>query len=416
MCIRDSYKIEEHLKGQGDRNFLEKIFQKLLLNFTWWVNRKDYEGQNVFQGGFLGLDNIGVFDRNLPLPNGSHIEQSDGTSWMGMYCLNMLTIALELAKGNRAYSDIASKFFEHFVYIAHAMNDMGPEGIELWNDQDGFYYDVLHEDDKEHIPLKVRSMVGLIPLFAITILESSLIDQLPSFKRRMQWFINNWEDIHKHLESWEEIGHDGHLLLAIVNHEKLPHILKVMLDESEFLSSYGLRALSRYHLEHPFSLEMGGVIHSIDYEPAESHSGLFGGNSNWRGPIWFPLNYLIVQSLHTFHHFYGDSMKVEFPTGSGTLMNLEQVADELSRRLTNIFLRDDAGRRAVHGGIEKFQHDPYWRDLLLFYEYFHGDNGVGIGASHQTGWTGLVANLLQQSGEYRDREEKLMQEAKTVSG
>ena len=409
------YKIEEHLKGQGDRDFLERIFQKLLLNFTWWVNRKDYEGQNVFQGGFLGLDNIGVFDRNMPLPNGAHIEQSDGTSWMGMYCLNMLTIALELAQENRAYSDIASKFFEHFVYIAHAMNDIGPEGIELWDDQDGFYYDVLHESEKEHIPLKVRSMVGLIPLFAITILESSLIDELPSFKRRMQWFINNWEDIHKHLESWEEIGH-GHMLLAIVNSEKLPRILKVMLDESEFLSSYGLRALSRYHLEHPYSLEMGGVIHSVDYEPAESTTGLFGGNSNWRGPIWFPLNYLIVQSLHTFYHFYGDSMKVEFPTGSGTLMNLEQVADELSRRLISIFVRDDVGRRAVHGGVEKFQRDPHWRDLLLFYEYFHGDNGAGLGANHQTGWTGLVANLLQQSGEYSDRVQKLAQEAQTASG
>jgi len=410
------YKIEKLLKGRGDRDFLEKIFQKLLLNFTWWVNRKDYEGQNVFQGGFLGLDNIGVFDRNMPLPNDSHIEQSDGTSWMGMYCLNMLTIALELAQVNRAYSDIASKFFEHFVYIAHAMNDIGPEGVELWNDQDGFYYDVLHEEDKEHIPLKVRSMVGLIPLFALTILESDLIDQLPSFKRRMEWFINNWEDIHKHLESWEETGHNGHLLLSIVNHEKLPRILKVMLNESEFLSSYGLRALSRYHLEHPYTLELGGVIHSVDYEPAESTTGLFGGNSNWRGPIWFPVNYLIVQSLHGFYHFYGDTMKVEFPTGSGTLMNLEQVADEISRRLTNIFLRDASGRRAVHGGVEKFQRDPYWRDLLLFYEYFHGDNGAGLGANHQTGWTGLVANLLQQSGEYRAREQNLTQEAKTASG
>ena len=391
------YKIEQQLTGKGDRDFLERIFQKLLLNFTWWVNRKDYEGQNVFQGGFLGLDNIGVFDRNIALPNGSHIEQSDGTSWMGMYCLNMLTIALELALENRDYSDIASKFFEHFIYIAHAMNDLTPDDIELWNEEDGFYYDILHRDNKVHIPLKVRSMVGLIPLFAITILESELIDTLPSFQRRMQWFMNNWPDINEHIEQMDEPGHNKHFLLAIVNHHKLPRILKVMLNEAEFLSQYGLRALSRYHLAHPYTVALDGELHTIDYEPAESTSGLFGGNSNWRGPIWFPLNYLIIESLQTFHHFYGESFKVEFPTGSGNLLNLEEVATELSRRLTNIFLRDESGRRAVHGGVEKFQHDPHWRDLILFYEYFHGDNGAGIGASHQTGWTGLVANLLLQS-------------------
>lgn len=391
------YKIEQQLTGKGDRDFLERIFQKLLLNFTWWVNRKDYEGQNVFQGGFLGLDNIGVFDRNTQLPNGSHIEQSDGTSWMGMYCLNMLTIALELAQENRDYSDIASKFFEHFIYIAHAMNDLTPDDIELWNEEDGFYYDILHRDNTVHIPLKVRSMVGLIPLFAITILESELINTLPSFQRRMQWFMNNWPDINEHVEQIDEPGHNKHFLLAIVNHHKLPRILKVMLDEAEFLSQYGLRALSRYHLAHPYTVALDGEIHTIDYEPAESTSGLFGGNSNWRGPVWFPVNYLIIESLQTFYHFYGDSFKVEFPTGSGTMLNLEEVATELSRRLTNIFLRDETGRRAVHGGVEIFQHDPHWRDLILFYEYFHGDNGAGIGASHQTGWTGLVANLLLQS-------------------
>ncbi len=394
------YKIEEHMTGKGDRDFLEKVFQKLLLNFTWWVNRKDNEGQNIFQGGFLGLDNIGVFDRNISLPNGGHLEQSDGTSWMGMYCLNMLTIALELAQQNRAYSDIASKFFEHFVYIAHAMNDMGGDGVQLWNEQDGFYYDVLHHENEVHIPLQVHSMVGLIPLFAITILESDLIDQLPSFKRRMQWFINNWTDTREHLERSAEPGHNEHLLLSIVNRQKLPRILKIMLDESEFLSRYGLRALSRYHLEHPFTLEIGGMNHRVNYEPAESGSGLFGGNSNWRGPIWFPLNYLIIESLQTFHHFYGDEFKVEFPTNSGEFLTLDEIADEISRRLTHIFLRDETGRRAVHGGTEKFQNDPHWRDLLLFYEYFHGDNGAGIGASHQTGWTGLVANLLQQIGEH----------------
>ncbi len=398
------YKIEQQLTGKGDRDFLEKVFQKLLLNFTWWVNRKDFEGQNVFQGGFLGLDNIGVFDRNMPLPDGSHLEQSDGTSWMGMYCLNMLTIALELAREDVAYSDIASKFFEHFVYIAHAMNDLAPEGIELWNDEDGFYYDILHRDHTIHIPLKVRSMVGLIPLFAITILESELINTLPSFQRRMQWFMNNWADIGEHVEQMDEPDHNKHFLLAIVNHHKLPRILKVMLDEAEFLSEYGLRALSRYHLEHPFTIEMSGVLHTVDYEPAESTSGLFGGNSNWRGPIWFPLNYLIIESLQTFYHFYGDTFKMEFPTGSGTMLNLEEIATELSRRLTTIFLRDESGRRPVNGGVEKFQRDPHWRDLILFYEYFHGDNGAGIGASHQTGWTGLVASLLLHSGSSHGQE------------
>jgi Glycosyl hydrolase family 63 C-terminal domain len=393
------YWIEKHMTGRGDREFLEKVFQKFLLNFTWWVNRKDFEDQNVFQGGFLGLDNIGVFDRNMPLPNGSHLEQSDGTSWMGMFCLYMLTIALELARENYAYSDIASKFFEHFVYIAHAMNDLGTDGIELWDDQDGFYYDVLHNGNRTHVPLKVRSMVGLIPLFALSILESDLVSKLPSFERRMKWFINNWEDINEHIERSEEGGREEHLMLAMVNSHKLPRILKIMLDESEFLSPYGIRALSRYHLEHPFTIEMSGMTHTVDYEPAESTSGLFGGNSNWRGPIWFPLNYLIIESLRNFYHFYGDEFKVAFPTGSGNLLNLEEVAEELALRLNRIFLRDTSGRRPVHGGVEKFQSDPHWRDLLLFYEYFHGDNGAGIGASHQTGWTGLVANLLQQSSE-----------------
>jgi len=391
------YKLEKDRTGTGDREFLERIFQKLLLNFTWWVNRKDYEGQNVFQGGFLGLDNIGVFDRNLVLPDGSFLEQSDGTSWMGMYCLNMLTIALELAQENLDYSDIASKFFEHFVYIAHAMNDMGADGLELWDEQDGFYYDVLHRGDGTHIPLQVRSMVGLIPLFAISILDSSLIDRLPSFKRRMEWFINNWEQTGNHIETTQETGQGENLLLAIVNRQKLGRILSTMLDESEFLSNYGLRALSRYHKDHPYTLELGGMTYSVDYEPAESTTGLFGGNSNWRGPIWFPLNYLVIHALQTFYSFYGNDFTIEFPTGSGKQMTLQQVSIELSQRLAHIFLRDEQGRRAVHGGVEKFQQDPHWRDLLLFYEYFHGDNGAGIGANHQTGWTGLVACLLQEN-------------------
>lgn len=390
------YKLEKERTGTGDRAFLERIFQKLLLNFTWWVNRKDYEGQNVFQGGFLGLDNIGVFDRNLQLPDGDFLEQSDGTSWMGMYCLNMLTIALELAQDNLDYSDIASKFFEHFVYIAHAMNDMGTDGLELWDELDGFYYDVLHRRDGTHIPLQVRSMVGLIPLFAISILDSTLIDRLPSFKRRMEWFINNWEHKGNHIETTEGQGQGENMLLAIVNRQKLPRILSTMLDEAEFLSQYGLRALSRYHKDHPYMLELDGTTYSVDYEPAESTTGLFGGNSNWRGPIWFPVNYLIIQSLQTFYDFYGDSFTVEFPTGSGKQLTLQQISTELSHRLAHIFLRDEQGRRAVYGGVEKFQQDPYWRDLLLFYEYFHGDNGAGIGASHQTGWTGLIANLLQR--------------------
>ncbi|GAC1388606.1 MAG: glucosidase [Ktedonobacteraceae bacterium] len=394
------YKLEKEQTGTGDRAFLERIFQKLLLNFTWWVNRKDYEGQNVFQGGFLGLDNIGVFDRNLVLPDGSFLEQSDGTSWMGMYCLNMLTIALELAQDNLDYSDIASKFFEHFVYIAHAMNDMGVDGLELWDEEDGFYYDVLHRIDGTHIPLQVRSMVGLIPLFAISILDSELIDRLPSFKRRMEWFINNWEHTGNHIETTQETGQGENLLLAIVNRQKLGRILATMLDESEFLSQYGLRSLSRYHKDHPYALDLNGITYSVDYEPAESTTGLFGGNSNWRGPIWFPLNYLILHALQTFHSFYGDSFTIEFPTGSGKQMTLEQVSMELSLRLAHIFLRDAQGHRAVHGGVEKFQQDSYWRDLLLFYEYFHGDNGAGIGASHQTGWTGLIARLLQESEQH----------------
>ncbi len=391
------YKLEKDRTGTGDREFLERIFQKLLLNFTWWVNRKDYHGQNVFQGGFLGLDNIGVFDRNLELRDGSFLEQSDGTSWMGAYCLNMLTIALELAQENLDYSDIASKFFEHFVYIAHAMNDMGPDGLELWDDEDGFYYDVLHRSDGTHVPLRVHSMVGLLPLIAISILDSILIDRLPSFKRRMEWFINNWEQTGNHIETTQQSGQESNLLLAIVNREKLGRILSFMLDESEFLSDYGIRALSLYHKDHPYTLQLGGMTYTVDYEPAESTTPLFGGNSNWRGPIWFPPNYLLIHALQVFHSFYGETFTVEFPTGSGQHMTLQQVSIEIAKRLANIFVRDDQGRRPVHGGVEKFQQDPYWRDLLLFYEYFHGDNGAGLGANHQTGWTGLVGLLLQET-------------------
>jgi hypothetical protein len=393
------YKIDKKRSGHGDRAFLERVFHKLLLNFTWWVNRKDAEGKNVFQGGFLGLDNIGVFDRSAPLPTGGHLEQSDATSWMGMYCLNMLAIALELARENAAYQDVASKFFEHFVYICRAMNNLGGEGIELWDRHDGFFYDVLHNSDGQHFPLRVRSMVGLIPLFAVETLESDIVDRLPGFKRRMQWFIENRPDLAEHIETITADDGGVRRFLSLVNRHRLPQVLRYMLDESEFFSPYGIRALSQYHRDHPFVFSVNGAEHRVDYEPAESRSGLFGGNSNWRGPVWFPVNYLIVESLQKFHYFLGDGFKVECPTGSGRMATLWDVATELSRRLTRIFLRDDAGRRPVYGGAEKFQSDPHWRDLLLFYEYFHGDNGAGIGASHQTGWTGLVAKLLQQSGE-----------------
>jgi hypothetical protein len=392
------YKVEKKRRGEGDRKFLERTFQKLLLNFTWWVNRKDAEGRNVFQGGFLGLDNIGVFDRSKPVPTGGHIEQSDGTSWMGMYCLNMLAIALELARENPAYEDVASKFFEHFVYICSAMNDIGGEGIELWNTKDGFYYDVLHLPDGKALPLKVRSMVGLIPLFGVETLDPELVDRLPGFKRRMQWFIENRPELGERFET-ETTEHGPRRFLSLVSRLHLTSVLRYMLDENEFLSPYGIRSLSRFHRDHPYIFKADGTEYRVDYEPAESSTGLFGGNSNWRGPIWFPPNFLIIESLQKFHFFFGDRYKVECPTGSGRMMNLWEVAGEISQRLTKIFLRDKDGRRPVFGGTEKFQTDPYWRDLIPFHEYFHGDNGAGIGASHQTGWTALVAKLIQQYGD-----------------
>jgi hypothetical protein len=392
------YKVEKKRRGEGDRNFLERIFQKLLLNFTWWVNRKDAEGRNVFQGGFLGLDNIGVFDRSAPLPTGGHIEQSDATSWMGMYCLNMLAIALELAWENSAYEDVASKFFEHFVYICEAMNNLAGENIELWDAKDGFYYDVLHMPDGRRFPLRVRSMVGLIPLFAVETLDPTIVDSLPGFKRRMQWFIENRPKLGENIEI-QSTDEGPRRFLSLVNRHRLKRVLGYMLDESEFLSPYGIRAISRYHLDHPYKLPVNSMEYRVDYEPAESSTGLFGGNSNWRGPIWFPVNYLLIESLQKFHFFLGDNFKVECPRGSGQSLNLWDIAGEISQRLTRIFLQDENGRRPVFGGTEKFQSDPHWRDLIPFYEYFHGDNGAGIGASHQTGWTALVAKLIQQYGE-----------------
>jgi hypothetical protein len=393
------YKIERRVRGTADRGFLEKVFHKLLLNFTWWVNRKDPDGMNIFQGGFLGLDNIGVFDRSAPLPTGGHLEQSDGTSWMGMYCLNMLAIALELAKEDPAYEDVASKFFEHFVNIAHAMNDMGLGGMALWDNDDGFYYDVLHLPNGDDHFLKIRSMVGLIPLFAVETLEPEIVDRLPGFKRRMQWFVDNHADVPEHIEMTQRSARGVRRLLSLANRKQLKRILSRMLDETEFLSAYGVRSLSRYHLDHPYEVQVNDHVSRVDYEPAESTSGLFGGNSNWRGPIWFPLNFLLVESLQKYHHYYGEDFKVECPARSGNEVDLWQVAAEISRRLVHIFVRGRDGRRPVTGGIELFRSDPYWKDLIPFYEYFHGDNGAGIGASHQTGWTGLVAKLIEQSGE-----------------
>ncbi|MEH2413128.1 MGH1-like glycoside hydrolase domain-containing protein [Nostoc sp.] len=393
------YKIEQKIYGRADRQFLERVFQKLMLNFTWWVNRKDAKGNNVFQGGFLGLDNIGVFDRSAALPTGGHIDQSDGTSWMGMYCLNMLAIALELAKTNPVYEDIASKFFEHFLYIADAMNKIGGIEASLWNDSDGFYYDVLHLPERQ-TTLKVRSIVGLIPLFAIETIEPDTLKMLPGFKKRLEWFIQNRPDLRQNVACMETKGVGARRLLAIVSRDKLKSILQKMLDESEFFGPYGIRALSRFHAENPYIFDVNGSQFRVDYEPAESSSGLFGGNSNWRGPVWFPVNFILIESLQKFHYYLGDDFKVECPTGSGQMMTLWEVASELSQRLTRIFLQNSSGQRPVYGGIQKFQNDPHWRDLILFYEYFHGDNGSGIGASHQTGWTGLVAKLIQQFGEY----------------
>jgi len=392
------YQIEKELYGRADTKFLERVFQKLLLNFTWWVNRKDNNGNNVFQGGFLGLDNIGIFDRSSELPTGGYLEQSDGTSWMGMYSLNMLAIALELAKTNSVYEDIASKFFEHFLYISDAMNHIGETNIHLWDDTDKFFYDVLHSPHNERHHMKVRSMVGLVPLFAVEILEANVLEAFPSFKKRLEWFINNRPHLQNNIASLETTGSAARRLLAIVSPEKLKSILQRMLDETEFLSPHSIRSVSRFHAEHPYIFEVDGQQHSVNYEPAESTSGMFGGNSNWRGPIWFPMNYLIIESLEKFHHYLGDDFKVECPTGSGKFITLKAVATELSHRLMSIFLRSEAGYRPVHGGNSLFQNNPHWRDLILFYEYFNGDNGAGLGANHQTGWTGLVASLIYSCG------------------
>jgi hypothetical protein len=408
------YKIDKKRSGRADRQFLERVFHKLMLNFTWWVNRKDADGMNIFQGGFLGLDNIGVFDRSAPLPTGGCIEQSDGTSWMAMYTLNLLAIAMELAHFDPSYEDVASKFWEHFVYIAHAMSHRGRDHVGLWDDTDGFFYDVLKFPDGRKYPLRIRSMVGLIPLFAVETLDSEMLARLPGFKRRMEWFIDNRPDLTGNFACMRTPGRGARRLMSIADQDQLRRILQFMLDESEFLSPYGIRSMSRFHRQHPYMLQVDGTEHRVDYEPADSPTGLFGGNSNWRGPIWFPVNYLLIESLQKFHHYYGDGLKVEFPTGSGNMLTLWEVARELSQRLTRIFLRDEKGHRPTCAVLNAFQSDPHWRDLVLFHEFFNGDTGAGLGANHQTGWTGLVAKLLQQSGE-RHRVKQHVNAADAVS-
>ncbi|MFY0537405.1 MGH1-like glycoside hydrolase domain-containing protein [Nannocystis pusilla] len=389
------YKIEQRHGGHGDRAFLEAMFHKLLLHFTWWVNRKDSAGKNIFQGGFLGLDNIGVFDRSAGLPRGGVLEQSDATAWMGMFSLNMMTIALELARENPVYEKIASKFFEHFLSIADAMNNLGGEGIGLWDDQDEFFYDVLHLPDGRALRLRARSLVGLIPLLAVETVEPLLLEQMPGFRHRLEWFLAHRPDLARLVSRWYEPGAGERRLLALVRGSRMKRLLRRMLDPKEFLSDYGVRSLSKIHATEPYRLHIDGSTLSIGYEPGESRTGLFGGNSNWRGPVWFPINYLIIEALQKFHHYYSDDFRVECPTGSGDYMSIREIADELSRRLTRLFLPDARGRRP-YAGDDPRQHDPHWREHLQFHEYFHGDTGQGLGASHQTGWTALVAKLLLQ--------------------
>ena len=396
------YQIERRMTGKGDFAYLERIFHKLLINFTWWVNRKDTSGNNIFEGGFLGLDNIGAFDRSMKLPSGVFMEQSDATSWMAAYSLAMLMIALDLAMQDPVYEDTAIKFWEHFLYIVKAMN-RSIDGEGIWDEEEGFYYDVLHVSDGEHIPMRIRSIVGLVPITAVQTLEPGLMQRLPNFAHRIQWYLDHRPDLTENIACFKAEGVKERQLLAIVDEKRLRRILKIMLDEKEFLSPYGIRSVSQYHRDHPFRLEVAGREHVVDYEPGESTISLFGGNSNWRGPIWFPINFLIIESLQRYYHYYGDTLKVECPTGSGNMMNLGQIATELSDRLARLFTRNAEGRRPAHGRNPLFQTDPYWKDLVLFYEYFHGDSGAGLGASHQTGWTGLIAKLMQQNGEPQAR-------------
>ena len=392
------YEIDRDLRGEGDRSFLERLFLRLMLNFTWWVNRKDAEGRNIFEGGFLGLDNIGIFDRSAPLPTGGVINQSDGTAWMAMYTLNLMRIALELALEDHVYEDIASKFFEHFLYIAGAMTNIGGDGIGLWDEADEFYYDVLHLPDGERIPLKLRSMVGLIPLFAVEVLDASVFTRLPHFTARLRWFLDHRPQLAQLISRWHQAGADERHLLSLLRGHRMKRLLERMLDETEFLSDFGVRAISKTHDKNPYVFEHAGNRITVRYMSGESDSNLFGGNSNWRGPIWMPMNFLLVESLRRFHSYYGEDFKIECPVGSGRLVHLGEAADELTRRLCRLFLRDERGHRPFLSGAPLAQADPSFRDNLLFFEYFDGDTGRGLGASHQTGWTALIALLLKSYG------------------
>jgi Mannosylglycerate hydrolase MGH1-like glycoside hydrolase domain len=385
-------------RGHRDTLFLERVFQKLLLNFTWWVNRKDVTGKHIFAGGFLGLDNIGLFDRSRPVPTGGQLEQADGTAWMAFYCTTMLAIAIDLAQENSAYEDAATKFFEHFVAIADAMNRLG--GTGLWNEEDGFYYDQLMLAGN-HVPLRIRSMVGIIPLFAVEVLEKEEIGQLHGFRKRLNWFLENRRDLASQISYMDTKDHEKRYLLAIPSRTRLVRLLRYLLDESEFLSPYGIRSVSRAYQSNPYIFRSDSQEYRVEYVPGESNSGLFGGNSNWRGPIWFPMNYLIIEALERYHHFYHDSLKVECPTGSGRMLNLLEVSQEIAVRLSRLFLARESGGRPCHGGDRRFSEDPHWRDLLLFYEYFHGENGRGLGASHQTGWTSLIVPCLDNVAKTR---------------
>jgi hypothetical protein len=394
------YQIERKQTGKGDRAFLETIFHKMLIAFTWWVNRKDSQGKHIFQGGFLGLDNIGVFDRNAQLPGGSHLEQSDGTSWMGMFSLNLMRIALELARDNPVYENIATKFFEHFLGIAAAMNNLGGKGIGLWDEDDEFYYDVLHTPGGRYLPLRVRSLVGLMPLLAVETIDSDLLDAVPSFKERLEWYLTNRPDLASLVSRWQEPGMGARRLVALTRGHRMKCLLRRMLDPEEFLSPYGVRSLSKLHKDHPYILNIQGDQKVVNYEPGDSQTSLFGGNSNWRGPVWFPINYLLIESLQKFHYYYGDDFKVECPTGSGQFLTLKEIANELSNRLIRLWLPEAGGpppyTRASSGALDPNRDGHrYW-----FHEFFHGDTGAGLGASHQTGWTGLIAKLIQQQGDF----------------
>lgn len=394
------YEIEKLMYGREDRPFLERVFQKLLLNFTWWINRKDATGKNIFEGGFLGLDNIGAFNRSLAPPSGGYLEQPDATAWMGMYCINCLEIALELAEKDEVYEDIATKFFEHFIYIADAINSIRGQSDGLWDMENGFYYGVVVFPDGKILKLKEDNMTGIIPLFAVGTHESAVHGKFPNYRSRFQWFVKNRPELLHNVADLNKYGIEERVLLAFANSIKLTRVLEKVLNEHQFLSPYGIRSVSKRLQQEPFVINLGGKEFRLDYEPAESTTPLFGGNSNWRGPIWFPLNFLLIESLQKFHYYYGGNLQVEYPTTSGKMANLWEVSTDLAYRLISIFLKDKEGRRPVYGSLKKFQNDPYWCDYILFYEYFHGDNGAGLGASNQTGWTSLVAKLIHQHGKY----------------